>query len=52
VIFEPLLQGAGGMAMVRETFLQAVEQRAHAAGALVIADEVLTGFGRSGSLFA
>ena len=52
VIFEPLLQGAGGMAMVRETFLQAVEQRAHSAGALVIADEVLTGFGRSGSLFA
>ena len=52
VIFEPLLQGAGGMAMVRETFLQAVEQRAHGAGALVIADEVLTGFGRSGSLFA
>ena len=40
------------MAMVSETFLQAVEQRAHAAGALVIADEVLTGFGRSGSLFA
>ena len=40
------------MAMVREPFLQAVEQRAHAAGALVIADEVLTGFGRSGSLFA
>jgi adenosylmethionine-8-amino-7-oxononanoate aminotransferase len=52
VILEPLLQGAGGMAMVRPTFLQAVQQRVHQAGALLIADEVLTGFGRCGALFA
>lgn len=52
VILEPLVQGAGGMAMVRPRFLQAVEQRLRAAGALLIADEVLTGFGRSGQLFA
>ncbi|MFN7229223.1 MAG: adenosylmethionine--8-amino-7-oxononanoate transaminase [Synechococcaceae cyanobacterium] len=52
VILEPLLQGAGGMAMVRPGFLQAVAARVRAAGALLIADEVLTGFGRSGALFA
>jgi adenosylmethionine-8-amino-7-oxononanoate aminotransferase len=52
VILEPLMQGAGGMAMVRPAFLQAVEQRVRAAGALLIADEVMTGFGRTGTLFA
>jgi adenosylmethionine-8-amino-7-oxononanoate aminotransferase len=52
VILEPLLQGAGGMAMVRPRFLQGVERRVRQAGALLIADEVLTGFGRSGRLFA
>ena len=52
VILEPLVQGAAGMAMVRPRFLRAVEERLRAAGALLIADEVLTGFGRSGDLFA
>jgi adenosylmethionine-8-amino-7-oxononanoate aminotransferase len=52
VILEPLLQGAGGMALVRPSFLQQVEQRVRQAGALLIADEVLMGFGRSGHLFA
>ena len=52
VILEPLIQGASGMAMVRPAFLQAVQQRVRAAGALLIADEVMTGFGRTGSLFA
>jgi adenosylmethionine-8-amino-7-oxononanoate aminotransferase len=52
VILEPLVQGASGMRMVREEFLQQVEQRVRQAGALLIADEVLTGFGRSGRLFA
>ncbi len=52
VILEPLLQGAGGMAMVRPSFLRGVEERARRAGALLIADEVLVGFGRSGDLFA
>jgi adenosylmethionine-8-amino-7-oxononanoate aminotransferase len=52
VILEPLVQGASGMRMVRERFLQQVEQRVRQAGALLIADEVLTGFGRSGHLFA
>ena len=52
VILEPLLQGAGGMAVVRPRFLQQVEQRVRQAGALLIADEVLTGFGRCGDWFA
>ena len=52
VILEPLVQGAGGMAMVRPEFLRQVERRLRQAEALLIADEVLMGFGRSGSLFA
>ncbi|MEB3266227.1 MAG: adenosylmethionine--8-amino-7-oxononanoate transaminase [Cyanobacteriota bacterium] len=52
VILEPLLQGAGGMALVRPQFVRGVAERVRAAGALLIADEVLTGFGRTGALFA
>ncbi len=52
VILEPLVQGAGGMAMVRPGFLRAVAERTRRTGALLIADEVLMGFGRSGHLFA
>jgi len=52
VILEPLLQGAGGMRQVRPGFLREVERRVRQAGALLIADEVLMGFGRGGALFA
>jgi adenosylmethionine-8-amino-7-oxononanoate aminotransferase len=52
VIMEPLIQGASGMAMVRPGFLRELERRVRASGALLIADEVMTGFGRTGSLFA
>ncbi len=52
VILEPLVQGAGGMRMVRPGFLRAVEQRVRQAGSLLIADEVLAGFGRCGALLA
>ncbi|NBO28583.1 MAG: adenosylmethionine--8-amino-7-oxononanoate transaminase [Synechococcaceae bacterium WBA_2_066] len=52
VILEPLIQGASGMRVVRPAFLQAVAERVQAAGALLIADEVFTGFGRTGALFA
>ena len=52
VIIEPLLQGAGGMSMVRPEFLLGLEKRVRQSGALLIADEVLTGFGRCGELFA
>ncbi|MEB3185424.1 MAG: adenosylmethionine--8-amino-7-oxononanoate transaminase, partial [Cyanobacteriota bacterium] len=52
VILEPLIQGASGMAMVRPGFLVEVERLVRASGALLIADEVMTGFGRTGFLFA
>ena len=52
VILEPLLQGASGMRLVRSGFVRAVAARAEASGALLIADEVMTGFGRTGALFA
>ncbi len=52
VILEPLVQGAGGMNMVRPEFIQKVSEVVKNNNSLLIADEVLTGFGRCGSLFA
>lgn len=52
LIAEPLLQGASGMRLCRPEFLRAVVERVRAAGALIIFDEVMTGFGRTGKLFA
>ncbi len=51
-IIEPLLQGAGGMRVCRPSFLRRLVKRAREAGILVIFDEVATGFGRTGTLFA
>ncbi|HYB05334.1 MAG TPA: adenosylmethionine--8-amino-7-oxononanoate transaminase [Methyloceanibacter sp.] len=52
LIIEPLLQGAGGMRVCRPDFLQHLVEMAQSAGILVIFDEVATGFGRTGTLFA
>jgi adenosylmethionine-8-amino-7-oxononanoate aminotransferase len=52
VIVEPLLQGAGGMIVHPVEFLQRVRQLCTDHGVLLIADEVLTGFGRCGKMFA
>jgi len=51
-IIEPLLQGASGMRMHRPEFLAGVVERLRAHGIIVIFDEVATGFGRTGELFA
>lgn len=52
LIIEPLLQGAGGMRVCRPSFLKRLVYTAREAGILVIFDEVATGFGRTGSMFA
>ena len=52
VLVEPQLQGAGGMRMWHAATLRAIRDRTRARGVLLIADEVLTGFGRTGPLFA
>jgi adenosylmethionine-8-amino-7-oxononanoate aminotransferase len=52
VIVEPLLQGAGGMIMHPVEFLQGIRALCTRHNVLLIADEVLTGFGRCGKMFA
>jgi adenosylmethionine-8-amino-7-oxononanoate aminotransferase len=52
VIVEPLLQGAGGMIVHPVEFLHRVRRLCAEHGVLLIADEVLTGFGRCGEMFA
>jgi adenosylmethionine-8-amino-7-oxononanoate aminotransferase len=52
VVLEPLVQGAAGMALVPPAAVAAVAEAADAHGVLVIHDEVATGFGRTGTLFA
>jgi adenosylmethionine---8-amino-7-oxononanoate aminotransferase len=52
VIVEPLLQGAGGMIVHPVEFLQRIRRLCSERGVLLIADEVLTGFGRCGKMFA
>lgn len=52
LIVEPLMQGAAGMWRHPPAYLRALHALAHRHGALLIADEVATGFGRTGRFFA
>ncbi len=52
VMFEPLVQGAAGIEVTDPASVGRLVEAAQRAGVLVIADEVATGFGRTGALFA
>jgi adenosylmethionine-8-amino-7-oxononanoate aminotransferase len=51
-VFEPLVQGAAGMRSYPPKLLAKMAQMCRERGVLLIADEVMTGFGRTGSMFA
>ncbi|MCH7232496.1 adenosylmethionine--8-amino-7-oxononanoate transaminase [Glycomyces sp. L485] len=52
IIVEPMIQGAAGMFDYDAAFLRAARELAHTSGALLIFDEVATGFGRTGKMWA
>ena len=52
IVYEPVLQGAGGMRLISPDLLPRLRRWADANGVLLIADEIAAGFGRCGEMLA